>query len=99
MRRTVSVVQHVVRNVTVRVRSWARRTDTWMLVIAAIAVPLLAALQYRWLSDLATAQHMEWRQRQAEAVARGAAAINGDLSAFYSATVEIARASSDTAAI
>ena len=92
-------MQHVVRNVTARVRSRARRLDTWMLVAAAIAVPLLAALQYRWLSDLAAAQHMAWRQRQAEAVARGAAAINDDLSSFYAATVEIARATSDTAAI
>jgi signal transduction histidine kinase len=96
MRRTVSVVQHVVRNVTARVRSWARRIDAWMLVAAAIAVPLLAALQYRWLSDLAAAQHMAWRQRQAEAVARGAAAINDDFSSFYAATVEIARAPLDS---
>jgi signal transduction histidine kinase len=70
-----------------------------MLVAAAVAVPLLAALQYRWLSDLAAAQRMEWRQRQAEAAADGAAAINGDFSSFYAATVEIARATSDTAAI
>ena len=70
-----------------------------MLVVAAIAVPLLAALQYRWLSDLAAAQRIEWRQRQTDAVARGAAAINGDFSSFYAATVEIARATSDTAAI
>lgn len=70
-----------------------------MLVAAAIAVPLLAALQYRWLSDLAAAQRMEWGQQQAEAVARAAAAINGDVSSFYAATVEIARASPDTAAI
>jgi len=70
-----------------------------MLVAAAIAVPLLATLQYRWLSDLAAAQRMEWRQRQTDAVARGAAAINGDFSSFYTATVEIARAMPETAAI
>jgi len=99
MRRTVSVVQHVVRNVTARVRSRASRIDTWLLAAAAIAVPLLAALQYRWLSDLAAAQHMAWRQRQAEAVARGAAAINDDFSSFYAATVEIGRATSDRAAL
>jgi signal transduction histidine kinase len=70
-----------------------------MLIAAAIAVPLLAALQYRWLSDLAAAQHMEWRQRQAEAVTRGAAAINDDFSSFYAATVDIARVRSDMTAI
>jgi signal transduction histidine kinase len=70
-----------------------------MLVAAAIAVPLLATLQYRWLSDLAAAQRMEWRQRQTDAVARGAAAINGDVSSLYAAIVEIARATSSTAAI
>jgi signal transduction histidine kinase len=99
MRRTVSVVQHVVRNVTARVRSWARRLDAWMLVAAAIALPLLAALQYRWLSDLADAQRMESHQKHVEAVARGAAAINSDVSTFYTAIVEGAPGHADHTAI
>jgi len=70
-----------------------------MLVAAAIAVPLLAALQYRWLSDLAAAQRMESHQKRTEAVARGAAAINEDFSSFYTATVAVARATPDTTAI
>jgi signal transduction histidine kinase len=81
------------------VRSSSRRLDTWVLVAAAIAVPLLAALQYRWLSDLAAAQRMESHQRQAEAVARGAAAINGELSTFYAAILEGARTQPEIAAI
>jgi hypothetical protein len=70
-----------------------------MLVAAAIAVPLLAALQYRWLTDLAAAQRMEWRQRQAEAVVRGATAINDDFSSFHAVIVEIARDAFDMTAI
>jgi signal transduction histidine kinase len=95
VRRPVSVVQHVVRNVTTLVRSWSRRFDVWMLVAAAIAVPLLAALQYRWLSDLAAAQRMELRQRWADAVARSAAAIDDDLAAFYADVLGIARTQPD----
>lgn len=76
-------------------RSWSRRFDVWMLVAAAIAVPLLAALQYRWLSDLAAAQQMELRERWAHAVSHGAATINDDLAAFYADVLGVARSQPD----
>jgi len=71
----------------------------WMLVAAAIAVPLLAALQYRWLSDLADAQRMAVRQRWADAVARSGAAINDDLATFYAAALDVGRGQPDVSTI
>lgn len=70
-----------------------------MLVAAAIAVPLLAALQYRWLSDLADAQRMALRQRWMDAVAGSAAAINDDLATFYAAALDVGRVQPDVTAI
>jgi signal transduction histidine kinase len=82
MRRTVSAVQHVVKNVTRR--GWGIET---VIVVAAVAMPLLAMLQYRWLSELAAAQRADLQRGWQAAVDRSAAAINTDVSTFYAAVV------------
>jgi signal transduction histidine kinase len=92
-------VQHVVRNVTAGLQACARSLNTWVLAAAAIALPLLATLQYRWLSDLGAAQRTELRQSWAEAVARSASAVNRDLSMFYAAVLDIGQIHTDVAGI
>ena len=66
---------------------------------AAVAVPLLTVLQYRWLSDLGAAQRRERQQTWADAVVRSAAAVNGDLSTFYAAVLESGQAQPGAAAL
>jgi signal transduction histidine kinase len=68
-----------------------------VLVAAAIALPLLAVLQYRWLSELGAAQGAERRQSWAEAAARSASAVNQDLSAFYATVVDVGQIKPDQA--
>ena len=99
-------MQHIVKDVTRRVatqfRAFAilfRGVDAWVLTAAAIAVPLLASLQYGWLSELDDAQQQQLRRRWDDAVARSAAAVNHDLSTFYAAIVTVAQGPSDTAAL
>jgi signal transduction histidine kinase len=92
-------VQHVVRNVTAGVAAGARRLDTWVVVAAAIAVPLLATLQYRWLSDLGAARRSELRQSWAEAVARGAGAVNRELSGFYASALGAGQRDTDVGGV
>src|SRR5919198_3997842 len=70
-------------------------SDTWILLAAAVAVPLLGGLQYRWLSDLGAAQRAELHQNWEDAVARSAAAINTDVSAFYAAMLDMPRGEPD----
>jgi signal transduction histidine kinase len=95
VRKTVSNLQHVVRNVTTGLWPRLRRLETWLLVTAAIAVPLLAVFQYRWLSEFGAAQRGELQQRWIEAVNRGAGAVNSDVSTFHAAVVEIGQQQPD----
>jgi signal transduction histidine kinase len=68
-----------------------------VLVAAAIAVPLSATLQYRWVSELGAAQRTEQRQSWVEAVVRSATAINKDLSAFYASVLMFGQVQPDVA--
>src|SRR5262245_18879418 len=107
MGRTVSVVQHVVRNVTsgeraaaarAAMRSHARNAHTWLLLAAAIAVALLAALQFRWLSELAVAQREVARRSRQALADRRATAVNDDFAALYAGVLEASRSGRESIA-